>query len=40
VEEAGGRFTTLAGEAVPAGGSAVSTNGLVHEELLALLAAR
>ena len=37
VEEAGGRFTTLAGEAVPAGGSAVSTNGSLHDELLALL---
>jgi histidinol-phosphatase len=37
VEEAGGRFTTVSGEAVPAGGSAVSTNGLVHDETLALL---
>lgn len=40
VEEAGGRFTTLAGEPLPDGGSAVSTNGRVHEALLALLAAR
>jgi histidinol-phosphatase len=38
VEEAGGRFSTLAGESIPAGGSAVSTNGLVHDEVLALLA--
>ena len=37
VEEAGGRFTTLAGERVPAGGSAVSTNGRVHATILALL---
>lgn len=37
VEEAGGRFTTLAGAAVPDGGSAVSTNGLVHDAILALL---
>jgi histidinol phosphatase-like enzyme (inositol monophosphatase family) len=38
VEEAGGRFSTLAGEPIPAGGSAISTNGLVHDETLALLA--
>jgi ketosteroid isomerase-like protein len=37
VEEAGGRITTLAGERDPAGGSAVTTNGLVHDELLELL---
>jgi histidinol-phosphatase len=37
VEEAGGRFTTLAGERRPDGGSALSTNGALHEELLALL---
>ncbi|HUP01525.1 MAG TPA: inositol monophosphatase family protein [Gemmatimonadota bacterium] len=37
VEEAGGRFTTLAGERVPAGGSAVSTNGRLHAAILALL---
>jgi histidinol-phosphatase len=40
VEEAGGHFTTLAGEPLPDGGSAVSTNGLVHEELLAVLEPR
>lgn len=37
IEEAGGRFTTLSGEAIPAGGSAVSSNGTFHRELLALL---
>ncbi len=37
VEEAGGRFTNLAGEARADGGSAVSTNGRVHEEVLAAL---
>jgi histidinol-phosphatase len=38
VEEAGGRFTDLAGSARPDGGSAVSTNGLLHDEVLAALA--
>lgn len=38
VEEAGGRFSTTAGEVQPAGGSAVSTNGLLHAEILELLA--
>jgi histidinol-phosphatase len=37
VEEAGGRFTTLAGDPLPAGGSAVSTNGLLHDRILELL---
>jgi histidinol phosphatase-like enzyme (inositol monophosphatase family) len=37
VEEAGGRFTTLAGERRAVGGSALSTNGALHEALLALL---
>ncbi len=37
VEEAGGRFTDLAGVARPDGGSAVSTNGLLHAEVLGLL---
>ncbi len=37
VEEAGGRFTDLDGEARADGGSAVSTNGLLHEEVLAAL---
>lgn len=38
VEEAGGRFTDLAGRAWPDGGNAVSTNGLLHDEVLAALA--
>jgi histidinol-phosphatase len=37
VEEAGGRFTDLGGTARPDGGSAVSTNGLLHHEVLAAL---
>ena len=37
VEEAGGRLTTLAGERTIHGGSAVATNGLLHEEVLARL---
>lgn len=37
VEEAGGRFTTLTGERRAAGGSALSTNGPLHEVLLDLL---
>ena len=37
VEEAGGRFTDLAGAARPDGGSAVSTNGLLHRDVLAAL---
>jgi histidinol-phosphatase len=39
VEEAGGRFSDLAGAPRFDGGSAVSTNGLVHNEVLALLSA-
>jgi histidinol-phosphatase len=35
--EAGGRFTSVAGEPGAAGGSGVATNGLVHDDLLALL---
>ena len=38
VTEAGGRFTSLAGEDGPHGGSAVCTNGLLHERVLAALA--
>ena len=34
VEEAGGRFTDMAGNARIDGGSAVSTNGLVHDAVL------
>jgi histidinol-phosphatase len=37
VEEAGGRFTNLAGEARADGGSGVSTNGLLHNAVLAEL---
>ena len=37
VEEAGGRFTTLTGERRPAGGSALSTTGPLHEAVLELL---
>ena len=37
VEEAGGRFTDLAGVATDDGGSAVSSNGILHEEILAAL---
>ncbi len=36
--EAGGRFTTLDGRAVLHGGSGVSTNGLLHDEVLMELA--
>jgi histidinol-phosphatase len=37
VEEAGGRFTDLSGAARPDGGSAVATNGQLHDEVLKLL---
>jgi histidinol-phosphatase len=37
VEEAGGKFTDLSGRRTPDGGSAVSTNGLLHTEALGLL---
>lgn len=40
VEEAGGRFTNLAGSPGPLGGNAVATNGLLHDELLARLSPR
>jgi histidinol-phosphatase len=38
VTEAGGEFTDLAGRPGPAGGSAVATNGKLHEDVLGLLA--
>ncbi|HXP20496.1 MAG TPA: histidinol-phosphatase [Streptosporangiaceae bacterium] len=38
VQEAGGVFTDLSGVATPDGGSAVCTNGLLHDEVLDLLA--
>ena len=37
VEEAGGRFTDVGGVARADGGSAVSSNGLLHDEALAIL---
>lgn len=37
VEEAGGRFTDLGGAARADGSSAVSSNGLLHDEALAIL---
>ncbi|MDS1114299.1 histidinol-phosphatase [Gordonia westfalica] len=37
VREAGGRFTALDGTPGPAGGSAVASNGLLHDEVLAAL---
>jgi len=37
LSEAGGRFSDLSGVPRPDGGSALATNGRVHEELLALL---
>ncbi|MDN5688013.1 MAG: histidinol phosphatase [Brachybacterium sp.] len=40
VSEAGGRFTSLDGEEGPFGGSAVATNGPLHEEILEALAPR
>lgn len=40
VREAGGRFTSLDGADGPHGGSAVATNGLLHDEVLARLRSR
>ncbi|AVP69469.1 histidinol-phosphatase [Prescottella equi] len=40
VREAGGRFTSLEGSDGPHGGSAVATNGLLHDEVLARLRSR
>jgi histidinol-phosphatase len=37
VEEAGGRFTSFSGEARPDGGSAISSNGLLHERARSIL---
>lgn len=37
VEEAGGRFTSIAGEPGPWGGSALATNGVLHETTLRIL---
>ena len=38
IEEAGGRFTDLAGGQGPGAGSGLATNGRFHDELLAVLA--
>ena len=38
VEEAGGRFTSIAGEPGPWHGSALATNGRLHDAVLAALA--
>jgi len=37
VREAGGRFTSMGGESTIHGGSALASNGLVHDALLALI---
>jgi histidinol-phosphatase len=37
VEEAGGRFSDFQGRPTPSGGTAISTNGILHEEVLAIL---
>jgi histidinol-phosphatase len=37
VEEAGGKFTDFSGAARIDGGSAVSSNGLVHDAVIAVL---
>jgi histidinol-phosphatase len=37
VEEAGGRFTDLAGRPRPDGGNALTTNGRLHDDVLAVL---
>jgi len=39
VEEAGGRFTSVDGEPGPWHGSALATNGLLHDDVLAVVAA-
>jgi histidinol-phosphatase len=38
VEEAGGRFTSVDGRPGPWHGSALATNGLLHDEVLGILA--
>jgi len=40
IEEAGGRFTDWRGRRTIRGGNAVATNGLLHDEVLALLKGR
>ena len=38
IEEAGGRFTSLDGDPGPWHGSALATNGALHEAVLAVVA--
>lgn len=40
IEEAGGRFTDFTGRATIYGGSALASNGLVHDELLGIIAGK
>jgi histidinol-phosphatase len=40
IEEAGGRFSDLAGGATPASGDAIASNGKLHDHVLAAMAAR
>jgi histidinol-phosphatase len=40
IEEAGGRFTDFGGTATIYGGNAIASNGLVHDELLAIFRER
>jgi histidinol-phosphatase len=40
VEEAGGRFSDLAGARTPDGGDAIASNGLVHDAALAIVGRR
>lgn len=40
IEEAGGRFTSIEGVTGPWGGSALATNGILHEEVLGMLTTR
>ena len=40
VIEAGGAFTSLGGEPGPFGGDALATNGIIHDEVLGILASR
>ncbi|MGB8221979.1 MAG: inositol monophosphatase family protein [Polyangiales bacterium] len=39
IREAGGRFSSLSGEETIYGGSAIASNGLIHDELVAALSA-
>jgi histidinol phosphatase-like enzyme (inositol monophosphatase family) len=40
IEEAGGRFTDFSGRATAFGGSAIASNGLVHDEVARLIAGK